>query len=448
MGLRCLLGHDFSEAGIERTREEEGDQMVVTIREVKTCQRCGTERVISENKEVTSIRSPEEIGLDAGSRESPGTDADATGVADSADAERTTPDATEQPDVSGQPDAARQPDSGEPQAGDAGIEADSASPAVDANDPVESSDIEQTTGVEDDPEVDDGVILPEENQQRERGEWPETEQTDREETTRGADAMGGGNLAGGGTTGSADESAPEASGGGAPVRDPEAETDLTDAAAQSERPEPEPQQPSEDKTEQTDDPTVAAGEREEVEILDASEDTGSEATPDAPTTGGSDERRGTVTEDSAGVNAASEESDPLASDDDATAWPDHGDEDQGFDASVDDDADVSFSGNSFTPDVSAETPKSDAEYIESDAEYIESDPERGDAGVEDRTPRADVDTGIAREGSSGIDLSEMDDDANFYCPNCGLAQSAGESSLRAGDICPECRKGYIAERTE
>jgi hypothetical protein len=35
MGLRCLLGHDYGETEIEREREEDGDEMVVTIREVE-----------------------------------------------------------------------------------------------------------------------------------------------------------------------------------------------------------------------------------------------------------------------------------------------------------------------------------------------------------------------------------------------------------------------------
>jgi hypothetical protein len=34
----------------------------------------------------------------------------------------------------------------------------------------------------------------------------------------------------------------------------------------------------------------------------------------------------------------------------------------------------------------------------------------------------------------------------FFCPNCGYARAAGGSSMRAGDICPECHKGYIGER--
>jgi hypothetical protein len=66
MGLRCLLGHDFGPPEIEREREETGDEMVVTVRETETCRRCGEERVVSENKEVTAIRSPSEVDLDDG----------------------------------------------------------------------------------------------------------------------------------------------------------------------------------------------------------------------------------------------------------------------------------------------------------------------------------------------------------------------------------------------
>jgi len=41
---------------------------------------------------------------------------------------------------------------------------------------------------------------------------------------------------------------------------------------------------------------------------------------------------------------------------------------------------------------------------------------------------------------------ESDGETEFFCPNCGYARVAGGSSMRAGDICPECHKGYIAER--
>ncbi|MFC6904871.1 DUF7093 family protein [Halalkalicoccus tibetensis] len=35
--------------------------------------------------------------------------------------------------------------------------------------------------------------------------------------------------------------------------------------------------------------------------------------------------------------------------------------------------------------------------------------------------------------------------AALYCPNCGTRGLEARDSLRAGDICPECHKGYLAE---
>ncbi|QCJ47195.1 oxidoreductase [Haloprofundus sp. MHR1] len=69
MGLRCLLGHDFGEPELEREREENGEEMVVTIREVKTCIRCGETRVVSENKEVTAVPGAESALDDPGADE-------------------------------------------------------------------------------------------------------------------------------------------------------------------------------------------------------------------------------------------------------------------------------------------------------------------------------------------------------------------------------------------
>jgi predicted RNA-binding Zn-ribbon protein involved in translation (DUF1610 family) len=418
MGLKCLLGHDFSEAEIEREREEDGDQMVVTIREVKTCQRCGVEQVISENKEVTSIRSPDELGLDTESEAAAGTEPGSAEVTGDVDPEQEATGTGDRPDASERPDAGDRPDADEAEVLDAGAETDPAGATVDAERP----DDEQVTAVEEDPESDDGVILPEEDQQRDHGEWPDAEQVGDRATARGADRNGD------------DEGAAVGGAAESPVEG--AEPPDEDVAAGSDRAGAEPQQTDEDGQSGVDEPTVAAGESEDVEIIGDSDD--AEAA-DAPGAVEDDGQRATAVEGNAGAESAEGGSDPLASDDDATAWPDHGGEDEGFDAEVGGEDDVSFSGNTLTPEVDAEAPQSDAEYVDSDAEG------RGANEFEDRTPRADVDTGIASEGSTSIDLSEIDDEVKFYCPNCGLARRAGESSMRAGDICPECRKGYIAE---
>lgn len=65
MALRCsLLGHTFEEATVQREREERGSEVVTVVREVEQCSQCGEKRVISENKEVTSVVEPHDVGLD------------------------------------------------------------------------------------------------------------------------------------------------------------------------------------------------------------------------------------------------------------------------------------------------------------------------------------------------------------------------------------------------
>ena len=60
---------------------------------------------------------------------------------------------------------------------------------------------------------------------------------------------------------------------------------------------------------------------------------------------------------------------------------------------------------------------------------------------------ADTEEGFVRAAESASSGSDVPDGrVEFYCPNCGYAQAAGVSSMRAGDICPECKRGYIAER--
>jgi hypothetical protein len=66
MGLRCLLGHEYANREVEREREERGDEVVVTYRTVETCERCGERRIVSENKEVRSVRPPEDEAVTTG----------------------------------------------------------------------------------------------------------------------------------------------------------------------------------------------------------------------------------------------------------------------------------------------------------------------------------------------------------------------------------------------
>ena len=56
MVIRCsVLGHDYGDAGVERERDERGEEVVRTARQVRTCRRCGHERTVTENTEVTAL---------------------------------------------------------------------------------------------------------------------------------------------------------------------------------------------------------------------------------------------------------------------------------------------------------------------------------------------------------------------------------------------------------
>jgi len=73
MGIRCsLLGHDFGPPETERDREERGDEVIITIRELQVCTRCGAEQVTSESTEVRPVRpAPDSVTEEADEEEPP-----------------------------------------------------------------------------------------------------------------------------------------------------------------------------------------------------------------------------------------------------------------------------------------------------------------------------------------------------------------------------------------
>lgn len=365
MGLRCLLGHDFDEPEVEREREEEGNEMVVTIREVKTCRQCGERQIISENKEVTAIRSAAEVGLD---------DAD--------DADEAEPDSE--------------------------AETTPTHPAVD-EDGADDGAFEPPA----DADEDDGVILDEEPPGREPGEWPDS---GGERATADADA-------------DADADAGEAGGLGAD--EVATEDEISRAGERADLDVDADPAPVEDDAEFIDAEEDATGGDESADA-DASADDGTVAWPD---------HEG-VDDPAAGANGEG----------DAAAWPEHSGEDEGFDARPTGEA-----GEGDDPDVTFEsgiTPEA------ANGESAESGRARGGAGTESAGagydaefvggPDTDSDAGeeFVRAESRSVELeTEMaGEPTEYYCPNCGYTRSGSGSSMRAGDICPECRKGYIAER--
>lgn len=118
MGLRCsVLGHRYGDRERVEERDERGDEIVVAIREVKTCERCGDELVVTESKEVRAVDGPAEPTPSQREPFEPETELP------------TAKDAEVEPDPT--PDPTPEPEPG-----------------------------------------DDGIILPDESADREQGDWP------------------------------------------------------------------------------------------------------------------------------------------------------------------------------------------------------------------------------------------------------------------------------------
>jgi hypothetical protein len=181
MGLRCLLGHDFDDIEVEREREEEGDEMVVTVREVKTCGRCDHRQVVSENKEVTSIRPPAEATAEAVTAGVEGETEAGGPVRASADAAGTEPADAEFVDGPSDADDAPAADrTGAAAGATAGTEAARETDDVEAGSGAAFNDDEFEPPTN--PEEDDGVILDDGDGEtppgdRGHGEWPDSDDT-------------------------------------------------------------------------------------------------------------------------------------------------------------------------------------------------------------------------------------------------------------------------------
>jgi hypothetical protein len=177
------------------------------------------------------------------------------------------------------------------------------------------------------------------------------------------------------------------------------------------------------------DPDPAPDPAEEDAVIlddDATEDDDGRAHGEWPSA--DDEESGTTAADAATA------ADPSPADDGATvvsgdeAWPEPEGDDEGFDAepSDGDPTDVSFGGGLA--------------------------PERADEAATNGEDGGTA-TGGAVAGKQFVAAEavepvgeESPGETEFFCPNCGYARAAGGSSMRAGDICPDCHKGYIAER--
>ncbi|AEH38091.1 DUF7093 family protein [Halopiger xanaduensis] len=163
---------------------------------------------------------------------------------------------------------------------------------------------------------------------------------------------------------------------------------------------------------------------------------------------------------------------PVGADDEPTAWPDDGigdDHDPAEDDAVvleHDSTTAGATGSDAGTTVDAGSTGSDAGTTVdagstmSDIETTGSDIAGADVGsgaeaeidAEAATEAdSEPDTGIERAGAAPTPAEDTGPDEDgvpteFYCPRCDFVASDDRASLRAGDICPDCRKGYLGER--
>jgi hypothetical protein len=91
MGLRCtVVGHDYGNVQQVEERQERGDELVVTVREYRECQRCGDRKTLTENTEVRS-GDIDDVGDATGSDDTAETDQTANPT-ESGDGTGATPD--------------------------------------------------------------------------------------------------------------------------------------------------------------------------------------------------------------------------------------------------------------------------------------------------------------------------------------------------------------------
>lgn len=181
MVLRCsLLGHDFGDAEVEREREEQGSEVVVTVREYQECARCGEVRVVSESTEVTSVSHESSAAPDDPAPAVESGDDDVTpAVVDADDSGEILADEAGAEAVAGAPESAADDADGDDDTEILEETVDTSAETVEAPaQPVAGEHEEPTVNEHEEPITDDGEILEADDEPRHdraHGEWPESD---------------------------------------------------------------------------------------------------------------------------------------------------------------------------------------------------------------------------------------------------------------------------------
>lgn len=432
MSLLCsLLGHDYGESIVENEREQAGGEVIFSVREYEECVRCGTRHVISENTRRATVSADESEGDD--------------GASESEDAAAPTGEqAQEEPAIDPPETATAEHDEGNVEKRST---APQESPASEPSGP-ETAVPGDDGSADEVPETDNGEILEGGPAVTDEGDSDDSTPTERPVETETAEGGGGEILEGGqadesGHEDSTDESTPEEgsadtttdeSGGGEILEGGQAgesgQRDTSTEAGSHDQP--------------REQPPVGGSEPRERDDADGpdEEPSGPAEGEDAEILTGDDQEPWPEEDESPGEPTGSAEPDSGIPDDDAEIlegpehrpWPE-GSEQAGQEGDPEGEAATEIvDGDEDTANGAGEPrPWPDADDSEDDAVVMGED---------------SVDSGIAAADSVPQDIENRrrDRGETYYCPNCAHREQVGDSSLRAGDICPECKEGYIAVR--
>ncbi|ELY45081.1 DUF7093 family protein [Natronorubrum sulfidifaciens] len=149
---------------------------------------------------------------------------------------------------------------------------------------------------------------------------------------------------------------------------------------------------------------------------------------------------------------------PLGAENEPAGWPDDEPEHTAADAATETDAerldaDVTDDGIVLENDSGSDSGPLGESAAAADARTVTTEPPtadtQSDADAEAGT-ETDAGSGIERAGSAPVPgESNTTQDAGpteLYCPRCEYVAADNRTSLRTGDICPDCRKGYLGNR--
>lgn len=98
-----------------------------------------------------------------------------------------------------------------------------------------------------------------------------------------------------------------------------------------------------------------------------------------------------------------------------------------------------------TPEETTDRPGTEDTVVLTDSAQTSKSSPNKNGGSESSSPRTQQ-VSSDRTPSTGVSLDNSDDPDEIRCPDCEGEWDRESTSLRDGDLCPNCRKGYVEAR--